>query len=737
MIIDLVFTALIAIILIFIGVIVLKRGWRNKSNVFFVLFISILAIWIIAITSEGYVKNVNLLDLSIKVDFLAGILLPFSFVFFSYFYKIKKKSNKIFILLISIAPVLFSLVTLFSNYVIRGFEVLERGVVVESGGLYFLYGVILAIYMFFGLGILIKKYIKSTGLDRLQIRYIIIGLVLMTFSIIITNLILPRFYSSGNFIYLVPKLGAYSVLFLIFSTTYSIIRYRLMDVRLIITRSLIYVILVGLITTAFVFISFLATNYFGSQLGVASIGVSAIGSLAIVLLIDPLKRVLARVTDNIFFKGRVDYQSLLRQLSDVINQEIELSKLIQKLISHLTSQLKIRKVDVFIKNSENCFTDIENRCLDGIQPVTRLLKRDQEIIVLEELDRKITDENDEKERAFLEKVRKILEDRNWFLVVPAFIEEKTLSAIITMDRKMSGDLYGIEDINLFEVLSPQFASALEKAKLYQETLQFNITLQDEVERATADLRRLNKELKVLDQAKSDFMNIASHQLRTPLSGIIGYLSMIMEGDYGKMNKDQKKILEGVFTASRRLSRLVDTFLNVSRIEAGKFILNLAEVNMIDVVQTEVNEMAFNAKDKKLDLKFVKPKAKIPTVMVDVDKVKDVVINLIDNAVKYTQSGGVSVFIEKQKEDLHISVQDTGVGIAKGQAEKLFNKFVRGRGIAKIQPDGSGLGLYIAKRIVEAHGGKIWVESEGLGKGSVFQFTLPLDSDKIDKQFLSK
>lgn len=256
----------------------------------------------------------------------------------------------------------------------------------------------------------------------------------------------------------------------------------------------------------------------------------------------------------------------------------------------------------------------------------------------------------------------------------------------------------------------------------------------QVSKLATELKRANEELKELDQAKSDFMNIASHQLRTPLSGIIGYLSMVIEEDYGKVAKDQKKILSGVFTASRRLSRLVDTFLNVSRIEAGKFFINLQTVSIEDVLETEIGEMSFNAKDKKIKLIFERSKKPLPKIKLDIDKIKDVIINLIDNAIKYTSKGSVTVSAMKEGKFIHVKIKDTGVGIPTDQVDKLFSKFFRARGIAKIQPDGSGLGLYIAKRIVEAHEGRIWVESDGLGKGTTFQFMIPLNP-KVRPAFL--
>ncbi|MBU2235616.1 HAMP domain-containing histidine kinase, partial [Patescibacteria group bacterium] len=225
--------------------------------------------------------------------------------------------------------------------------------------------------------------------------------------------------------------------------------------------------------------------------------------------------------------------------------------------------------------------------------------------------------------------------------------------------------------------------------------------------------------------KSEFMSIASHQLRTPLSGIMGYLSMLQEGDFGQMTGDQTKVIEDVLEGSRRLIRMVNLFLNVTRIEAGRFKLNKSKVDIVKVIQSEVKELRPTTSKKKLKLKFVKPKEKIPLLNVDEDKIKDVVLNLVDNAIKYTEKGGITVTVQKKESKVLIMVKDTGVGISPPEAEKLFSKFVRGSGVSRLSPDGSGLGLFIARKIVDTHGGNIWAESEGEGKGSTFNVELPI------------
>ncbi len=258
------------------------------------------------------------------------------------------------------------------------------------------------------------------------------------------------------------------------------------------------------------------------------------------------------------------------------------------------------------------------------------------------------------------------------------------------------------------------AVALDKAVIYRE------------------LQKANLHLKELDRAKSEFMSIASHQLRTPLAGIMGYLSMMVDGDFGVVNKEQTPVMKDVLEATKRLIRMVNIFLNVTRIEAGRFILNYTKVPFHEVIEAMYKELKPTADIKHVTLTY--NRTLLPETEVDVDKIKDVVLNLIDNAIKYSPKGSVTVSAESDGKKVHVKVKDTGVGIAKEEARNLFSKFVRGSGIARVEPNGSGLGLFIAKKIVEEHGGRIWVESEGEGAGSTFQFEIPL---KASTQALKK
>lgn len=229
----------------------------------------------------------------------------------------------------------------------------------------------------------------------------------------------------------------------------------------------------------------------------------------------------------------------------------------------------------------------------------------------------------------------------------------------------------------------------------------------------------------ISRMKSEFLSIAAHQLRTPLSAIKWTFQMILDGDLGKITKKQKKFLERGSDSSNRVISLVNDLLNVSRIEEGKFEYELVKLSPEEIVEEVVSSEQLRAKQKKLTLNFHKPSGDLPTIKADKEKLKLALSNLLDNALKYTPSGGsVDVYIEERDDAVLFRVSDTGVGIPKEQQESdLFTKFSRGENAVKLQTEGSGLGLFLIKNIVEAHGGNIWVNSEE-GEGTTFYFTIP-------------
>lgn len=250
-------------------------------------------------------------------------------------------------------------------------------------------------------------------------------------------------------------------------------------------------------------------------------------------------------------------------------------------------------------------------------------------------------------------------------------------------------------------------------------------LQKEQNAALAEeLARTNERLKLLDQQKSEFLSIATHQLRGPLAAIRGHLSLLLDGSYGAIPEEAKKVISKVFTSGTLMTETVNDFLDVSRIEQGSMKYEYSDFNVGEMVKDIIEELQPAAEEHKLTLAIDGP---VPNAVIHADygKIRHIFFNLTDNALKYTPHGWVKARAYIKENIVRVEISDSGIGIAPDKIDTLFQKFVRMREATGINISGTGLGLYVAKQMVEAHKGRIWVQSEGLGKGTTFVVELPL------------
>ena len=245
--------------------------------------------------------------------------------------------------------------------------------------------------------------------------------------------------------------------------------------------------------------------------------------------------------------------------------------------------------------------------------------------------------------------------------------------------------------------------------------------------------------KRIERIKSEFVSVAAHQLRTPLSGIKWTLETFLEEaveEKDKLDDDEKMLIKKAYNANERMVRLVNDLLNVSRIEEGRYVYEPEVVDLYEILNPLIDEYREALKEKNdLELKVNKIKEKLPSVKIDKEKIMIVIQNFLDNAIKYTEKGEITLSIDMiEDKKIRISVQDEGVGIPEEQQERLFDKFFRAENVLRRDVEGSGLGLFIAKNIVEAHDGEIGFNSTE-GEGSVFWFTLPI-SEKNKNDFFN-
>lgn len=243
---------------------------------------------------------------------------------------------------------------------------------------------------------------------------------------------------------------------------------------------------------------------------------------------------------------------------------------------------------------------------------------------------------------------------------------------------------------------------------------------ESLEILTSQLFEANEKLKGLDKLKTEFVSLASHQLRSPLTAIKGYASMLVDGDYGEINKEAKEAIDRMYQSSKNLTIVVEDLLNVTKIESGGMKFEMVPFDLSKVVEDEAKDFSITAEKKGLKLIFEGDQSCMTNG--DQEKIRQVIINLIDNSIKYTKEGQLNVSIRKNEKKVVFCVKDTGIGMTEEIKNSLFQKFARGDG-ARMNTTGSGLGLYLAKQIVEAHKGRVWVESDGLNKGSSFYMEL--------------
>ncbi|PIR04280.1 MAG: hypothetical protein COV59_01435 [Candidatus Magasanikbacteria bacterium CG11_big_fil_rev_8_21_14_0_20_39_34] len=246
----------------------------------------------------------------------------------------------------------------------------------------------------------------------------------------------------------------------------------------------------------------------------------------------------------------------------------------------------------------------------------------------------------------------------------------------------------------------------------------------EIQHLANSLEKANVKLQELDRTKTEFLSIASHQLRTPLSIIKGYIELIKDGAYGKVSKKTKGVLEDMDESNERLVKLVDEFLDITRIEQGRTKFVFKEENINDIIESCVKELTERALQKNLSLVWKRSKTLGIKVILDSEKVRHVIFNFIDNAIKYSEKGEITITLSSEKNGISLRVRDEGLGFNKEDEGNFFQKFYRGKNVEGTNVTGTGLGIYVCRKFIEAHTGYVWAKSPGLNKGSEFGFWLP-------------
>jgi signal transduction histidine kinase len=558
-----------------------------------------------------------------------------------------------------------------------------------------------------GVIILINKFRHAQGLLKKQLLFFLTGTVLTLTLITLTNFVAVVFFQAMQYTFIGPTFTLFQVGFI----TYAVVKHRLFDIRLVVARTVAYSLLL-LFLAGITFSSIIFTAQFFTE-GSSPITIYTILTLLIAFTFNPLKQTFESITNNFFYKQSYSSEKLLEKIGEILRSTIALDSLTKKTLTLFTDTMHITYGAYYLtqkdKDKYRIYTSGNDRrelTTGEIETLTRAANN--KLLIFEDLEET--------------PIKMLLRDAQISVCLPLKVKQE-LHGLLILSDKSSGEIYNQQDIDVLEIFMPQISVAIHNAKSVDEIRRFNVTLKEEVQAATTDLKSANRNLKHLDKLKDEFVFIATHELKNPVTAMRGYLSMLQEGMFGHIPEKMKGPIDQLQASNQQLVDLVNDLLQIARSEAKTLNITTEDVNLCPVIDTVIENVKPLADQKNITVKHLQPASKEIMVKTDPNRLKEIMNNLIGNAIKYSDSGTITINHAIDKEFVTTSVKDQGVGISQEDQKKLFTRFYRVEEEAAKGIPGTGLGLFIVKQLIEKMHGKIWLESTK-GQGTTFSFTLP-------------
>lgn len=544
------------------------------------------------------------------------------------------------------------------------------------------------------------SYVIYKGVDQKNRRPLLLTLAALAFTLLVssaTNVVAPSLRHGSSAANAISNL---STLLFIGTMTYCVLRYSFLNIRFFVVRGVGYLFTLMLITVFYLVPSIWLVSHIVKVSITAPELLLLVGlSLILTFVYRYLRHLFDRLTHQLFFRNFYESQDILDRLGELLVRTLDVEQMQSGSKKILLEAIRTRALDYWFD------TNTEPKVLQSFKRLFTY-ETDTNVVVLDEghAEQAVTQQLYERDIAVVVRLRTTRGDLGY----------------MTLGFKDSGQAYTTQDKRLLGTAADEIAISMQNALHFEEIQNFNKTLQEKVNVAVGRLQQTNKKLQALDATKDEFISMASHQLRTPLTSVKGYLSMVLEGDAGKLNAQQKQLLTQSFISAQRMVYLISDLLNLSRLSTGKFVIEPTPTDLNEVVQGEIDQLRETAKSRDIALSFDAP-ASLPKLMLDETKIHQVVMNFIDNAIYYTPAGGdITVALTETPSAVEYTVKDNGIGVPRAEQRHLFTKFYRAGNARKARPDGTGLGLFMAKKVIAAQGGSIIFESTE-GKGSTFGF----------------
>ncbi len=685
--------------------------FRNRNNAANQLFLA-LTVAIIGWTITNFLTNVVygdviLNEIANKLAYMLAFCIALVAVLFTYQYPLKRKASRVEVVFVGVSAVLMLGGSLHPS--------IAGHILSKDGELLFQAGRLVWVYAAFFLAMilvccmnLLSAARTSSAQAKNQAIYILLAFSVTAVLGLFFNLVIPVFASD----WATTHIGPLSTVVLVGVISYSMRRHGLFDIRSFFVRAVVYTftnILISVLYVAPIVIVFLLLFHEAIEPYRLIIG-TLVGSV-VAANYSHIKTYFNRFSNRIFFREVYDPAQLLADLNKALVSKVGLQELVDETSGIIDRDFRPEYTTFLLRDKSDRLqqitrsnlpklpilklTDLSNRNKDSVI-ITRLLEQGSMRILLEEND-----------------IAALIRLTN------AKSSSKALGYVVLGPRK-SGKAYDLQDMQVLEAVGNTLVIAMQNALHFEEIQRFNATLQERVEEQTRKYRTANVKLKKLDETKDEFISMASHQLRTPLTSVKGYLSMVLEGDTGPLKPQQEQLLKQSYLSSQRMVNLIADLLNLSRLNTGKFVIDAQPTDLRVIVDQEVSQLKESARAKSITMQWNAPTT-FSLLSLDEGKMHQVVMNFIDNAIYYTpENGTILVTLTETEQAVEFRVKDSGIGVPRDQHRHLFTKFYRAENARRMRPDGTGLGLYMAKKVVVTQGGSIIFESQE-GKGSTFGF----------------
>lgn len=718
---DIFILALTCLINIALGLFVLfqNRGaWVNST---FGLLATSISVWVLSNYLTNYPLNGDIAaaDIANRIAYLSALAVIFLAALFTYFYPVIRhtsKSEKIFLCSASIVVALLSVTTFVSGEVTYD----------TNGEIVYSIGQLLWVYVFYFLaavGIVIRNLVFTKALldkqKKRQARFVMLAISITAVLGLFMNVIIPVIADEWH----TTRFGPLSTVLLVGAISYLIARHGLFDVKFAAVRTVAYVGSLATLSLVYWVLAYIfSVVVLRSQISdtVSASPANILIAIILAFLFQPTKALFDRWTDAIFYRDSYKTDEFFVRMSSILSSTTDLRGLLDHASAEIARTLKASQVFFLIYYKSDKIHHVSAGTPghahipihDTVMIDQLAAESQQRIIQIEMLEEYLP-------------VFSLLHTHKIELVMPLRQEGK-INGYVFLGEHL-GSNYSNKDLSVLETIANELSIAIQNALSLQEVKDLNATLQQRINLATKELRSSNAQLVHVDEVKDEFISMASHQLRTPLTSIKGYLSMVLEGDVGEVAPKQRAMLQESFKSSERMVRLITDFLNVSRLQTGKFTIEKSLFDLDEITKQEVHNLSIIAKQRGQNLRFVS-KGDPVAVMADESKIRQVIMNYIDNAIYYSKPHSTIVIkLTVDRGFAALTVVDSGIGVPYSEQRNLFNKFFRADNARKQRPDGTGIGLYLARRVIEAHGGSIIFSSKE-GHGSTFGFKLHIDKE---------